>query len=52
MKEYKIEYTIFNNIFEFYVIAENKIKAEKKFIDLRGNQPKIINIEEVEEITI
>lgn len=52
MKEYKIEYEIYKNPFEFYVMAENKIEAVKKFKDLRGNQPKIINIEEVEEITI
>ena len=50
MKEYRIDYAIFNNMFEFYVIAENKKEAEKKFIYLRGEQPKIINIEEVEEI--
>lgn len=50
MKEYKIEYTIFDNKLEFYVMAENEKEAEKKFIDLRGKQPKIINIEEVEEI--
>ena len=52
MKEYKIEYEIYKNLFEFYVMAENKTKAVKKFIDLRGKQPKIIKIEEVEEITI
>ena len=48
MKEYKIEYEIYKNLFEFYVVAENEIEAEKKFRDLRGNQPKITNIEEVE----
>ena len=52
MSEYKIEYAIFDNMFEFYVMAKNEKEAEKKFIDLRGKQPKIINIEEVEEITI
>lgn len=52
MKEYKIEYEIYKNLFEFYVMTENKIEAEKKFRDLRGNQPKIVNIEEVEEITL
>ena len=52
MKEYKIEYTIFDNKLEFYVMAENKKEAEKKFIDLRGKQPKITNIEKVEEINL
>ena len=46
MKKYRIVYQLNSITTEWYVRADNEKDAEKKFRDLKGNNVKIINIEE------
>ena len=47
MKKYRITYQINTYTTEYFVNAENKETAEKKFREIKGNNPKIVSIEEV-----
>ena len=47
MKKYRITYQSNTYTTEYFVNAENKETAEKKFREIKGNNPKIVSIEEV-----
>ena len=47
MKKYRIIYQCNTYTTEYFVNAENEETAEKKFREIKGNNPKIVSIEEV-----
>ena len=47
MKKYRIIYQSNAYTTEYFVNAENEETAEKKFREIKGNNPKIVSIEEV-----
>lgn len=46
MKKYRITYQSNTYTTEYFVKAENEEAAEKKFREVKGNNPKIVSIDE------
>lgn len=49
MKKYRIYYMNHTYTSEVYIMASNEKEAERKFRKLKGENPKILNIEKAAE---